>query len=355
MSIRRRRTRRLRKTKRAAAFVLGSSLLTTGVFMVAEASDENVGFKKRIYVGVGAGATKLEPETRHSSLKVDEKNDSGFHIAAGFDFNSRLSMEAYAADLGSAGITFLGAKVDDVDYQVFGLSALVYLYNSQSGLSGANSKGLARREGLSLYGRVGVGAVDAESDLDIKIDHDAHLALGLGAEYGFRNGFAVRGEYMALDTDMHYATVSLVKRFGKPATAAPLAAVAPPPKTRNVEIPDPVEKIVAELPYSTVNFAFDSSEISPRAAQLLDEMAVVLLESETNFALEGHTDWISTEKYNYDLSLRRVESVRRYLENKGVSRQRMETRGFGETRPVATNETIVGRAANRRVDVRLKK
>nr|MBX2836563.1 OmpA family protein [Gammaproteobacteria bacterium] len=51
--------------------------------------------------------------------------------------------------------------------------------------------------------------------------------------------------------------------------------------------------------------------------------------------------------------LRRAESVRRYLENKGINRARMSVRGFGETRPIAMNDTAEGRASNRRVDIRV--
>jgi len=79
----------------------------------------------------------------------------------------------------------------------------------------------------------------------------------------------------------------------------------------------------------------------------------VLGETDAKILLEGHTDWIASERYNYQLSLRRAESVRRYLESKGISRTRLSVRGYGETRPIALNDTDEGRASNRRVDIRL--
>ena len=88
---------------------------------------------------------------------------------------------------------------------------------------------------------------------------------------------------------------------------------------------------------------------------MLDKLVAALGNSGETITLEGHTDWVSTETYNYDLSLRRAQTVRRYLESNGISRSRMVVRGFGEKRPIATNATDEGRASNRRVDIRINK
>lgn len=350
---------RLKKTDRSMAIALSTALLGAAVLMVAQADERDTKFNQRFYVGAGVGVTQLEPKTNHSSLSVSENTDTGFHIAAGYDFTTRLSAEIYYADLGAASIAFLNQDVGEVDYKVFGLSAIGYLFNSQSGFrANSSGNGLALRTGLSVYGRVGIGGVSADSELDYKVNHAAHLALGLGAEYGFRNGFAIRGEYMALDTDQQYATLSLVKRFGSASKAAPLAAIAPA-IVPAVETPKaaviPETKLASIGPISTVNFEFDQSGIMPTAANRLDEIAAAVSGSNSQITLEGHTDWISTETYNYDLSLKRADSVRRYLESKGISRSRMTVRGFGEKRPMATNATDEGRASNRRVDIRINK
>lgn len=341
---------------RSIATIVSAALLGAGMLMVAQA-DEGERFTRRVYVGAGAGVTQLEPKTNHSSLSVSDNTDAGYHLAVGYDFTTRLSAEIYYADLGAAEIAFLGQDVGPVNYQVFGLSAIAYLFNSQSGFRGGSSgPGLALREGLSLYGRVGVGGVSADSELDYTVNNRAHLALGLGAEYGFSNGFAIRGEYMALDTDQQYARLSLVKRFGRVASALPVAA-APAlvqPKARSVEPAAPSEAPKPIIPASTtVNFAFDQSEITADAANTLDTLVSIIGNSDRKIALEGHTDWIASESYNQGLSLRRAESVRRYLEQAGISRSQMMVRGFGEKRPIASNESDEGRAANRRVDIRI--
>jgi len=348
-----------RRSGHSLAILSLSALCCAALLMVARADDRALEFTPRIYVGAGVGATQLEPKMPNGSLTVSDDTDSGFDIAVGYDFSSRLSAEVYYGDFGSAGIAFIGADVGTVDYQVFGLSGIAYLLNSRSGLSANKTgSGMGTREGLSLYTRVGLGGVVADSELDHTVKNPVHLALGLGAEYGFGNGFAVRGEYRALDTDMHYASVSLLKRFGQVRSTAPIAAT-----TRSAVQPAPqkVEPVTAVTPKSadldgvtTVNFAFDRSEISPQAASKLDKVAAALSNSDVSVSLEGHTDWIASERYNQELSIRRAESVRRYLEAKGISRSRLSVRGFGETRPVASNNTVEGRASNRRADIRIK-
>jgi OOP family OmpA-OmpF porin len=68
---------------------------------------------------------------------------------------------------------------------------------------------------------------------------------------------------------------------------------------------------------------------------------------------EGHTDSIGSDAYNQKLSEQRAESVRRYLVNGGIEAGRISTEGFGESRPVASNQTADGRAQNRRVELRV--
>ena len=67
----------------------------------------------------------------------------------------------------------------------------------------------------------------------------------------------------------------------------------------------------------------------------------------------GHTDSTGSDAYNQGLSERRARSVADYLSSHGVQSARIGTRGFGETQPVASNETEEGRAANRRVEIKI--
>lgn len=67
--------------------------------------------------------------------------------------------------------------------------------------------------------------------------------------------------------------------------------------------------------------------------------------------IEGHTDSVGSEDYNYGLSQRRADAVKSYLVNQGVSAARLVTEGKGETSPVASNDSATGRQQNRRVEV----
>lgn len=103
-----------------------------------------------------------------------------------------------------------------------------------------------------------------------------------------------------------------------------------------------------------VLFDFDKAEIKPEFTAEIDAAAELLLANpDVTVRIDGHTDSIGTEEYNQGLSERRAEAVASYLEAAGVSRDRMTVAGFGETQPVASNDTAEGRALNRRVEIDL--
>jgi outer membrane protein OmpA-like peptidoglycan-associated protein len=67
--------------------------------------------------------------------------------------------------------------------------------------------------------------------------------------------------------------------------------------------------------------------------------------------IEGHTDSTASSQHNQELSERRANAVRRHLENAAIAATRLNAVGYGATRPVAANETALGRAQNRRVEL----
>lgn len=108
---------------------------------------------------------------------------------------------------------------------------------------------------------------------------------------------------------------------------------------------------------ATVNFKFDSHELTPEGQQSLDGLAAQI-KDRLNFLLEieGFADWTGAESYNDQLTQKRANAVRRYLaEQHSIPLFRMYILGFGENRPVADNRTRDGRAQNRRVEIRLLK
>ncbi|GHE19639.1 OmpA family protein [Halomonas urumqiensis] len=128
----------------------------------------------------------------------------------------------------------------------------------------------------------------------------------------------------------------------------PVAEPEPMPEPEPEPVPD-FEPVVLS---SEVNFAFDSADLTMQAESTLDEVARRLREhTDVNIRIDGHTDSVGSNQYNMGLSQERADSVRSYLMSQGVSGSRMMATGYGEERPVATNETDQGRALNRRVEI----
>jgi outer membrane protein OmpA-like peptidoglycan-associated protein len=105
----------------------------------------------------------------------------------------------------------------------------------------------------------------------------------------------------------------------------------------------------------SVFFEVDAAAIKPESYSLLEEVAT-LLASEDGIELvevQGHTDAQGSDEHNLELSQRRAEAVREFLIRQGVAGSRLTARGFGETVPIAPNDTVAGRAQNRRVEFRI--
>lgn len=104
-----------------------------------------------------------------------------------------------------------------------------------------------------------------------------------------------------------------------------------------------------------VLFDFGSSALRPASRDALRQMASVFQQyPNTTLVIEGFTDSIGTASYNQRLSVRRADAVADYLERIGVNTGRMQTLGFGENQPVATNNTAEGRQQNRRVEIHVR-
>ena len=103
-----------------------------------------------------------------------------------------------------------------------------------------------------------------------------------------------------------------------------------------------------------VNFDYDKSRLTANARTVLD-FVVEALNASPSLTVEvgGHTDARGSEIYNQQLSQRRAASVRQYLLEKGIDAVRLTSKGYGESRPVADNQTDGGRELNRRVELKI--
>jgi peptidoglycan-associated lipoprotein len=100
-----------------------------------------------------------------------------------------------------------------------------------------------------------------------------------------------------------------------------------------------------------VKFDFDTAELLPEGQAALKSLVDRLVIENRNVFIEiqGHTDSSGSEEYNYELGLKRAESVRRNLSMQGVPLHRMSVISYGESEPLADNSTREGRRTNRRV------
>ena len=109
--------------------------------------------------------------------------------------------------------------------------------------------------------------------------------------------------------------------------------------------------LLAESIREFVVFAPSSDVLPPSATGILDDIVLALdAFPEVLIEIAGHTDSHSSATYNQDLSQRRAQSVANYLASQGVDESRLRPNGYGESQPIASNDTADGRAQNRRVE-----
>jgi outer membrane protein OmpA-like peptidoglycan-associated protein len=184
----------------------------------------------------------------------------------------------------------------------------------------------------------------------------------LGAAAGAASGAAIGGSVEDNDEETNaaigagagvvlgalagYAICAMLPEKAAPPPPAPPAA-PPAPKA------EPVVKKTVVLP--GVHFGFDRADLAPAAKDTLNQEVVSELSANPGqtVRIEGHTDAVGNDAYNQSLSQKRAEAVKEYLVSKGIAGSRIETTGFGESKPVASNDTAEGRAENRRVELKV--
>jgi outer membrane protein OmpA-like peptidoglycan-associated protein len=114
------------------------------------------------------------------------------------------------------------------------------------------------------------------------------------------------------------------------------------------------DNIILNMP-GNVTFDVDSADINARFYEVLDAVALTINEFDKTYVdITGHTDSTGSDAYNLELSQRRADSVAQYLVSRKVDSRRIFAEGRGEQYPIASNNTEVGRAQNRRVEITLQ-
>jgi outer membrane protein OmpA-like peptidoglycan-associated protein len=160
------------------------------------------------------------------------------------------------------------------------------------------------------------------------------IALPAGHNYGFyaeKEGYIGKSENLDLTDKLDYAEYHMDI------------------------IMHPVESLVRDkvvIRLNNIFFDFDKSTLKEASILELDRWVNFFAKyTDIKSEFQGHADWIGSDAYNQKLSERRAKAVVDYLVQQGVARERVTGVGFGESRPVASNETDEGRAQNRRVEV----
>ena len=127
-----------------------------------------------------------------------------------------------------------------------------------------------------------------------------------------------------------------------------------PDSTYHIDIP--LQPITADASVVLKNIFFDvkQSDLKPESAVELDQVVRLLKENPSvKIQILGHTDNVGKPSDNLLLSNERAKSVVTYLLSKGIDKSRVSNKGYGETKPVASNDTEDGRAQNRRTEMRI--
>jgi len=352
-------------------------------------------FYRHAYVATGLGFSHLNPDTSEVEDDVNDSVNAGGQITIGVDVHRWFSVELHSADLGSAGLFPAGR----INYHVHGASALFYM--------GKNRDAHARN-GLSAYGRTGLGYLvnSPVGNVRFQRDNAFHLLFGAGVEYVTSFGLGARAEILSFDNDVFYSQLALTYRFGRNRFQSVVAqkaeawveisnSVATVEKpwieiTNTVPIAPPVAAVVVinpdkdgddvlneidECPSTGpgvsvdatgcalfagvaegVNFHKNSARLTSQAKAKIDEIIATLgKHRKVSATISAHTDNWGEADYNQALSERRAKSVLSYMNQNGIQRSRLRAEAYGESRPIAKNETAEGRELNRRVEIVAKK
>lgn len=285
------------------------------------------------------------------SYRLDPDDEVGGQLNIGKNFGDYFALELYGYFYNGMGLNPEGAPGSNASADVYGFGASALFFPA--------------RDILPVYALVGAG--DGQYDFDntgvVNLDSQDSKYYEVGAGYLFPlndYGIKLRAEYRYRSANVDNATgnghmdfrdnvvsVGIQVPIGSPAKA-PEPAPTPAPEPA----PAPVVK-PAPIVLQGVHFKFDSAQLTQQAQFRLNSVGAALgAAPDVTFSIAGHTDSVGSNAYNQKLSEQRAQSVETYLEGQGIDDRRVTSvTGYGESRPVATNDTAAGRAQNRRVEL----
>ena len=287
----------------------------------------------RWFVSGAMGYSSVKPQSDCDCYRISDDNDAGFMLALGYDLSRYFSVEGYVADLGKAEVSNVGGQpVGSVSYRDYGVTALAYFYNQSPQPPSPYYYPGVPRQGLSFYGRLGVGAMQNSSNLPYDRGSDYHVLVGGGVEYAWRDGYGLRLEYTAYDTDAAMLTFGLVKRFGKSPGNVSGVKYGTTVTTTAPKRPQRSErsKALLSLTMPIIEFKAGSDALDAESMRQLDQFARdIAAFFKLRFDIKGYAVSGKDEYDNLRLSLGRAVRVKKYLISRGISPRRLSSQGMG--------------------------
>jgi len=301
-----------------------AALSWTGV-QAESGSQETAKTQSSVYLGFGLTSLALDNDRVPG---VSTSSPSHSSKMGGLILGYRLD------ELWSADVSFATDLSNNVDTDAFAVNGYRHF--------GSGRWRPYVSAGLSTF------AIDSAPD-----DDTQQFQAGFGVSGNLNRNLELRIGYQSYFTitDESYQDnaigAALAWHFREPEAMA-VSEAAPQPEPQPESVPE--QKEVVETVELRVQFDFDKSVIKSAYEPQFQELTQALRENpDKTITIEGHTCWIGTEEYNQGLSQRRANAVKQKLvEDYGIDPARLDTRGFGESRPVADNTTLAGRRQNRR-------
>ena len=184
-----------------------------------------------MYTGFGLGSTQFSGRARDENQSMVSSAEAGAQLRLGYAVTNTVAVEAGASFMGSATLDSTSpgaASRADVDYSAASLSMLLY------GLKGVEHN--SGHKGFSVYGRLGFAELMSSSDSMALDDSETVPLVGVGAEYGFANGFGLRYDVIRYDNEATSLGFGMIYRFGTATRHIRSIATAPEPDYSDDEV-----------------------------------------------------------------------------------------------------------------------
>ncbi|MGF1764204.1 OmpA family protein [Aliivibrio kagoshimensis] len=304
------------------------------------------------YAGIGLGVSYVHPDKKETSWYVTKESDSAYKLQVGYQFDSQWYAEVNYVNLGSAELSNHNPMIShtlDVPYHSMNLS-LGHIFFEHTAP-------------WNLYAQLGIGFLDTDSNQEVEQNHSFQTIAGAGVQWDINSTWQLRVGAEVYDIDAQFYGVSLNHYFGQSAmepvesyvmNITTSTAITEAEKVK-VQIPVKVEKPVTPLKPTTLVVNFDNAIYTLSEAQKDHiQKFVAELPHQVNgtIYIAGHTDSVGAKMDNNLLSQQRAQEVQALLSHAFDSTYiEFKVESFGESQPIASNDSEEGRQANRRVIV----